>query len=100
MRREKTAKIKLRPEQGEGYYYPGTNPIPNTVWLVENFDGKKLGEITVRGSEVSREMDKACVIKGHVPVPFMSFRLSKQFDSRSKGQLLFLQRMRMVGSVS
>jgi hypothetical protein len=51
-------------------YWKGWKPIPSSRWRVETIANGRivyLGEITVRGSRVAREMDEHHSIHGHEP---------------------------------
>jgi hypothetical protein len=54
----------------EGRYYPGTQPLPDEVFLVETVDYEKqkfvaLGKVRVSGGKVAAEMRAHLSIKGY-----------------------------------
>ena len=73
-------------QEKDAKYYKGTLPIPDTVWTVEA-DGRlrfrKLGEITVRGTEVLAEMHSHRSIKGYEPIDIARRKAAEQWPDKT-----------------
>ena len=73
-------------QEKDSKYYKGTLAIPDTVWTVEavgRLRFRKLGEITVRGTEVLAEMHSHRSIKGYEPVDIARRKAAKKWPYRA-----------------
>ena len=73
-------------QEKDAKYIKSTLAVPDTVWTVEavgRLRFRKLGEVTVKGSEVSREMDAHRSIKGYEPVDIARRKAAKQWPGRA-----------------
>lgn len=75
---------KNETQNSESRYHKGWIPIKDTVWKVETLkDGEfvTLGEITVKGSLVSAEMDAHQSIKGYEPYDIAQHVANEKFPN-------------------
>ena len=73
-------------QERKAKYYKGTLAIPDTVWTVEavgRLRFRKLGEVTVLGSEVAAEMHAHRSIKGYEPVDIARRKAAKQWPDKT-----------------
>ena len=73
-------------QEKDAKYYKGTLKIPGTVWTVEavgRLRFRKLGEVTVSGTEVQAEMNSHRSIKGYEPVDIARKKAAKQWPNKT-----------------
>jgi hypothetical protein len=95
--------VKNKQTEGSSKYYKGTISMLDTKWKVETIEDDKiiiLGEITVLGKLVAKEMDEHKSIKGYEPHSIAIGEVYKKFARRLKVKGKHLMKPVIVSLIS